>query len=178
MNDLTKLADLIKQRNQIAAEIAGVIGRPAQIGHVGEYIAAQIFEIELNESASQKSIDGYFTTGALKGRSVNVKWHAKGEGLMNITPDSLPDFYLVMTGPETAAESSRGKTRPWLITSVYLFDAVELVNALRARKPDIKIGVATSVRKAYWEAAEIYPTQQNKALLVSDAQRNLLKLFG
>lgn len=40
---------------------------------------------------------------------------------------------------------SRGECRPWLIDSVYLFDAAELVNEQQAQR--VKIGIATSVRK-------------------------------
>jgi len=175
MDDLTQLAELIKTRNRIAEEITAVIGRPALIGHVGEYIASRIFAIDLEESASQKSIDGHFTTGLLKGRSVNIKWYGKREGLLDITPDALPDFYLVLTGAKASAMSSRGKTRPWLIKSVFLFDAPELCEALRKR--GIKMGVETSVRQQHWQAAEVYPGH-NARLPLSDGQRRFLALFG
>ena len=81
MHDLTKLAQLIKQRNLLEEEITAVIGRPAQIGHLGEYIAAQIFDIQLEESAVAKGIDGYFQSSPIKNRSVNIKWYAKQEGI-------------------------------------------------------------------------------------------------
>jgi len=55
MDDLTRLAQLIQTRNQVAREIASLIGRPAIIGHVGEYIAARVFRIALEESAAQKA---------------------------------------------------------------------------------------------------------------------------
>ncbi len=80
MDESTKLAQLIKQRNRIEEEITAVIGRPAQIGHLGEYIAVQIFDIQLEESMVTKSLDGYFRNGAVNGRSVNIKWYAKREG--------------------------------------------------------------------------------------------------
>jgi hypothetical protein len=38
----------------------------------------------------------------------------------------------VLTGPVSAALSSRGGTRPWRIASVYLFDAKQLLSELRA----------------------------------------------
>ena len=44
--DLEKLAELIKRRNRIDNEIAGIINRPVERGHVGEFIAFQ-FDIEL-----------------------------------------------------------------------------------------------------------------------------------
>ncbi len=42
----------------------------------------------------------------------------------------------------------------------------------------VKLGVATSVRQHLWDEAEIYPRQHNERLILSNAQRALLKLFG
>lgn len=153
-----------------------VIGRPAQIGHLGEYIASHIFDIQLEESAVSKSLDGYFKSGSVNGRSVNIKWYAKQEGLLDITPDSLPDYYLVLAGPKAAAVSSRGKTRSWLIESVHLFDAHALVAQLKQR--NLKIGIATSIRQAYWEQAEIYPTPRCSEYNLTAQQRDMLALFS
>ena len=75
MNDLQRLAELIRNRNSIERNIASITGRPALTGHTGEYIAANIFDIQLVESASEKGIDGHFNTGPLAGRSVNIKWY-------------------------------------------------------------------------------------------------------
>ncbi|MDQ6834281.1 MAG: hypothetical protein M3008_12860, partial [Chloroflexota bacterium] len=157
-------------------KIANLVGRPAQIGHVGEYIASAIFDIKLEASATAKGIDGYFMTGSLAGRSVNVKWYAKLESLLDLTPAHLPDDYLVLTGPRVPAVSSRGTHRPWVIRSVFLFDAHDLVIELSARGS--KLGVASSVPRRYWDAAEIYPAQRNNRLLLSDEQRTMLALFA
>jgi len=96
--------------------------------------------------------------------------------LLDINSDLLPDFYLVMTGPKSGAISSRGTTRPWLISSVFLFDTHELVRMLKAR--GIKIGIATSVRGQMWDDAEIYPVQRNNNLILSSDQKRELALFG
>ncbi len=176
MDELAQLADLIKARNQIAEEITSIIRRPALVGHVGEYIASKIFAIDLEDSASEKSLDGHFTTGPVRDCSVNIKWYGKREGILNITPDALPDFYLVLTGAKSSAVASRGKTRPWSIKSVYLFDASGLVLVLRKR--GIKIGTATSVIQDLWRGAEIYPSQKNDNLILSESQRELLALFN
>lgn len=101
MNNLEQLAELIRKRNALEREIKALIGRPAAIGHIGEYIAATVFDIALEESATQKGIDGHFTDGPLKDRTVNIKWYARREGLLDITPDGLPDYYLVLTGPKS-----------------------------------------------------------------------------
>ena len=176
MGDLAHLAELIARRNRVASEIAALITRPAQIGHLGEYIASSIFGITLELSASQKGFDGRFTGGELTGRTVNIKWYAKQEGLLDLTPDALPDYYLVMTGPLSGPVSSRGTTRPWVIDAVYLFDARELVADLQAR--GVKMGVATSVRQELWRAAEIYPIQRSRRLVLTEEQRTMLGLFG
>jgi len=175
MDKLAELADLIKQRNKVETRIAKIIGRPAQIGHVGEYIAASIFGIQLEHSAAQRGIDGRFRRGALDGKTVNIKWYAKMEGLLDITPKYLPDFYLVMAGPKFGAASSRGTSRPWRISSVYLFASQALMRILNAR--GVKIGTATSVPSYLWHEAEVYPTQQNNQLMLSSDQREQLELF-
>ena len=175
MKELEKLAKLIKQRNAVEKEITSIIGRPASIGHLGEYIASRIFNIKLSESASQKGIDGHFIEEPLAGRTVNIKWYAKREGLLDITPDSLPDFYLVLAGPKPEAMTSRGRTRPWFIESVYLFEAQTLVQQLQAR--GIKIGIATSVRQEFWNEAEVFPNQNNSKLTLSAEQCEAIAQF-
>jgi hypothetical protein len=176
MNSLSELAALIKTRNELERAITAVIGRRAQIGHVGEYIASRIFNIKLVYSAAHKAIDGHFIDGVLQGRSVNIKWYGMREGLVDITPDSLPDFYLVMTGPKAAALTSRGRSRPWTIDAVFLFSASALVAQLTGR--GAKLGIATSVASEYWDEAEVYPLQRCSALVVSQAQREQLALFA
>jgi hypothetical protein len=176
MDDLKRLGFLIRQRNEVEIEITRIIGRPAQIGHIGEYVAAKVFRIALSASAAEKGHDGRFEEGSQIDRTVNVKWYAKHEGMLDIEPRSLPDFYLVLTGPHELAGSSRGTSRPWLITSVFLFDAPRLVNEL-ALAP-VKVGIATSVRKHLWDAAELWPNQRNITLPLTDEQRRMLRLFA
>jgi hypothetical protein len=143
---------------------------------VGEYIATNVFGIKLEESAAQRAIDGRFVEGPLAGKTVNIKWYGKMEGLLDITPNHLPDYYLVMAGPKSGAVSSRGTTRPWLISAVYLFDARHLVGTLNTR--GVKIGVATSVTASMWEEAQIYPIQRNNKLILSPDQKKQIELFG
>jgi hypothetical protein len=175
MDTLADLAGLIRQKIDVDNQIARIIGRPALLGHTGEYIAAHIFDIALESSAAAKGFDGRFRTGPLANRSVNIKWYTKQEGLLDLTPDALPDHYLVLSGPKAAAASSRGTVLPWLIRSVFLFDARALEAELRQR--GVKLGVATSVIGRLWEAAEIYPQQRNNAIIVTAEQREALALF-
>ena len=56
-DDLEQIAKIIKRKNVIDDEVAAITGRPALIGHTGEYIASRIFDIKLEESATQKAID-------------------------------------------------------------------------------------------------------------------------
>ena len=172
---LKNLVELITLRNRVASEISSLIGRPAQIGHVGEFIASQVFNINLEESASTPAIDGFFSEGSLRGQSVNIKWYARRENVLDITPEKLPNYYLVMTGPKTTVMTSKGQSRPWLIESVFLFKANELVRNLRKKR--LKIGIATSVKQKYWDDAEIYPEVKNKNLILSDEQRHMLSFF-
>lgn len=178
MDDLIQLANYIKERNQTELRISELIDRPAAIGHIGEYIASKIFHIKLEESASHKGSDGFFEDGQLKRRSVNIKWYAMREGLLDINADASgrPDFYLVLAGPKSAQMTSKGAPRPWVVESVFLFDASDL--ASRLLESGRKLGVAASVAQSFWEEAEIYPRQQSKLLELSPDQRRLLELFS
>jgi len=174
--ELERLAEVLTEMNAIGNRISDITGRPATIGHTGEYIASRIFDIELEESASAKAIDGRFRSGKLAGRTVNIKWYGKLEYMLDITPDELPDFYLVMTGPKNQGSVSRGGIRPWVISHVFLFKAAELARELHAR--GVKIGTATSVVKHEWEVAEIYPDQRNLGFRPTDEQMAQLLAFG
>ncbi len=175
-DDLARLATLLSERNRIDAVIAHVIGRPMTSGHLGEWIAAEIFDIELDQSATATAIDGRFRSGALGGRSVNVKWYLKREGLLDMTSADVLDYYLVLAGPRAAAASSRGSTRPWRIDSIHLFDARALAADLMARGR--RVGVASSVRNDAWDAAEVYPRPNNELLPLLPDQVEALRIFA
>jgi hypothetical protein len=174
VDDLKLLAALIKQRSLVDAEITATIGRPAHLGHLGEFIASRVFQISVLPSAAAKGYDGYFTQGPLKGRSVNIRWYARREGLLDLDPSGLADCYLVLAGPRGPAPT--GDAPPWLIRSVHLFDASELAARLAAR--GVTMGIATSVTEAEWDRAEVYPDAVNPLLPLSDDQRRMLALFG
>jgi len=176
MAELERIAELLEKRNQIDRKISEIIGRPSTIGHIGEFIASKIFKIELERSATEKGVDGVFAEGSLKGKTVNIKWYGKREGLLDITLDNLADYYLVITGPKSAQTTSRGTSRPMVISSVYLFEMAQLVSELK--KSGVKIGVATSVRKSSWENAEIFPYKTNKKLELTEEQKKMLELFS
>ena len=174
--ELRRLASLLKQRNAVDREIAVVLGRPAHAWHIGEFVAAEIFDIRLNESATQKGTDGYFASGPLVGGSVNIKKYSTDQGLLDIKREALPDFLLVLTGPRTPPASSRGTTQPWTIESIFLFEAVPLAKQLSER--GVKIGTATSVRRGHWDGAEIYPSPINPALRLTPEQISMIELFS
>lgn len=173
-DQLSETARLLHERNRIDARIAEIIGRPMTSGHLGEWIASEVFGIELEHSASAKSLDGRFRAGPLHGKTVNMKWYLKREGILDMTDADTLDYYLVMTGPSSAAASSAGSTRPWCIENVYLFDAQRLLADQHAR--GVKTGVASSVPNRFWEEAEIYPAI-NPILPLPPGQIELLRLF-
>ena len=150
-----------------------MIGRPAQQGHFGEFVAAKIFGIQLHSSVTNKGSDGVFETGSLQGKTVEIKYYPKRE-VLDLKTSTPPDFYLAITGPKGEAETSRGKTRPWVIEAVYLFNETDLMRKLTGK---VKIGTATSIRQGLWDEAEIYPKQHNRLLKLSQDQRDLLALF-
>ena len=175
-SELENLAELLSEMNSIGAKISEITQRPATIGHTGEYIAAEVFDIELEEAANAKGIDGRFRSGNLAGRSVNVKWYSKLEYMLDINPDALPDFFLVMTGPKAKTPISKGGIRPWLIDFLFLFNAAELMIELNAR--GVQIGIATSVRKHDFQDAEIYPNQRSMIYRMNDKQNAKIMAFG
>ena len=174
-DQLAQLAHLIHEHNVVMARISSLIGRPALVGHVGEFIASAVFEIELHPSASAKGHDGYFRAPSpLADRSVNIKWYTAFQGLLDVSLDGDEAFYLVLTGPPDGAGTSKGTVRAWVIERVYLFDAIDLRASLNAAG----VGVATSIRRLLWDAAMIYPEARNPRLVLSDEQQRLLALFG
>ncbi len=176
MQNIEELANLLKQRNSVDLQISKIIDRPAEKGHVGEYIAASIFDIDLNNSATKKGNDGYFKSGGLSEKTVNIKWYSKLEGILDINmTSSPPEYYLVLAGPRSQSLSSRGSTRPWLIHSVFLFNHDILVTSLKEKS--IHLGVATSVTRELWDMAEIHPIQRNNVIQLSDLQKKQLNLF-
>jgi hypothetical protein len=175
MDDLTLLADLLKKRNTIDEQIARLIRRPAQPGHVGEYIAAAIFGIKLHQSASHGSSDGEFASGPLAGRNVDIKFYLKHESILDLNPVNPPDYYLVLTGPRDTLTSSRGGVRPLIIESVFLFDGKRIIEILRQNGS--KVGIASSIRQEYWNEAEISPHWNNRILPLTNEQNTKLALF-
>jgi hypothetical protein len=162
---LKSIAMLLRHRNEIDARIADIVGRPVVHGHLSDWIAAQVFDIALEPAANQV-VDGRFRSGPLAGCTVNIKHYTRNEGLLDMTESEELDFYLVMTGPRAAP--ARSAHRPWTIDHVHLFDAQALADAQRAYMR--RIGVATSVRAEYWQAAEIYPRPAEPVLRLTADQ--------
>lgn len=112
MNEQTlkRLAALVSARNAVEEQIAAIIGRPALVGHLGEYLAAEIFDIELHASAAHKGSDGRFRTGSLGSArgphgEHQVLRSARSEGGLDIRVDAVPGYYLVMCGSKAVAGS-------------------------------------------------------------------------
>ena len=181
MDELSKLALLLSKRNFIDEEIGAIIGRPASTGHIGEYIAAEIFNIELLESATEKGIDGLFKSGSpLENSSVNVKFYLLRHNSINISAEAPPpDYYLVLRGPTPKKESSRGSVYPLGISSIHLFHSKTLIGELTGK---VKVGMGssknTSVAAKYWDEAELYPSAKRTDLVLCKEQIEKLDLFS
>lgn len=173
MDDLPRLASLLKSRNTVDERLAQHIGRTAQVNHVGEYIAAQVFHIQLEDAGKQRGYDGRFTLGPLAGRTVDIQWRPRRDNQMNLKPELLPDYFLIFTGPEAPISAL---ATPWLISSIFLFQAQDLLTALRER--GVQLGNGTSVTGPLWERAELYPVPRNPRLPLDEEQRKLLILFS
>jgi hypothetical protein len=164
------LAELIRVKNEADLAISQLIGRPCERGNVGEFVAARVFAIRLMASGSHPGHDGVFDDGPLAGKTVNVKTYGRHESVLDIGPHPC-DYSLVITGPPGQA-----RILPWVIDSVFLFDQEHLLGQLRMR--GVKLGTATSVRKADWEAARIFPPRQASPIQLSDRQTAWLSLFS
>jgi hypothetical protein len=175
VESIERVAELLRARNAVDTLIADEINRPMTSGHLGEWLAFRIFGLTPAVHAAVAGFDGTFGGGPLDGRTVNVKWYLKREGLLDIAAER-PDYYLVMTGPAAPAVASKGTTRPWCIDEVFLFEAARLEAELRAR--GVAVGTATSVRTAQWTAACVYPDSNNPALVLDERQKGLLRLFA
>ena len=177
---LTELADFVRTKNAADRHVARLIGRPTLPGHFGEFVASRIFDIELNKGAAKPGFDGRFRSGGLTGKSVNIKFYTRNDHLLDMTEEGKPgpDYYLVMTGPKGKAEPSRGKTRPWVIESVFLFEAEALVRELRAQNPKKRIGLAAHVYVKLWRKAMIHPNGDSPLLEVTETRRRQLALFS
>lgn len=168
--ELEHLAELIRAKNEADLAIARLLGRPTLPGNIGEFVAARVFNIELMTSGSNAGYDGKFRAPPFAGKTVNIKTYSRNEWILDISKHPC-DYYLVLAGPPGQAS-----VRPWVIDSAYLFDSHRLIPQLQ--QPGIKIGVATSVRKQYWEASRIYPARQGSPLDLTDDQIARLRLFS
>ncbi len=172
---LRALAALLRVRHAIDDEIAVLIGTTPTPGHVGEAVAAAVFGIELASSGVNPGFDGIFRSGPLTGRTVNVKTYAERTGLLDISPHPC-DWYLVLMGPPRAS-SEKGRSLPFRVEQVFLFDIGALRASLVAAR--VGVGVASSIRKAFWDAARLYPEQApGLPLALDDGQRRRLALFA
>ena len=180
MENLTKLAELLRRRSVIDGEIAAILNRPVHSGHFGEYVASAIFRIELNTDARAKTHDGRFKDGPLAGRSVNVKYRTRHRGLLNLGSSTdlshHPDFYLVLAGPKIAMGPTHATGAPLCVNAAYLIESRTLLAELaaRGRRP----GVGRSVPRSVWDAAMVFPEPRNPRLLLSREQRDALSLFA
>jgi hypothetical protein len=172
---VARIAALLQERNSIDAAIAKIINRPVTAGHLGEWIASHIFDITLEESAATQGFDGRFRSGMLRDCTVNIKWYMKRTGLLDTTEFPDLDYYLVLTGPPSPPGSSRGISRPWCIQAVFLFEARQ-VHAGQASR-GVRSGIASSVIRKQWDAAEIYPQPRNPLLIATPEQVQMLRMF-
>ena len=178
LSELRRLADLLRQYNAIGDAIAGVIGRPAERGHVGEYIAARIFDITLERSARKRARDGRFMAGALAGHTVNVKWYGKQEGVLDLHSRGAPDYYLTLTGPAgTPIDHALADVVKLGTTTSVSLPPLEYEPALLPCEPQLwgrSEGNAASKRRV---GDPVVAEPRNATLVLSQEQRDLLALF-
>lgn len=176
MDRLSNLSKLLKGHNSTGKKISEYIGdKPMNTGNIGEFIASQIFNIQLHEDRSHKGSDGYFLSGPLENKTVNIKWYTGRENIISLkTGDDKPEYYLVMTGPK---KRDVDKSRPLIICSVFLFETGKLEDRLEKNGVTIRRN-ATSVKNELWVEAEIYPANTNTTLPLDADQKRALSMFS
>ena len=176
MEELRRLAELVRKRNQKAGRISSIFRQPDQPEKVRERIASRVFGIEISSGPGEKVISGHFTEGKLAGNAVNIKWYARNDGRLSMQENPLPDFYLVLTGPKTGKEGSTAAISLWTLDYVYLFRTEVIMGQLRLRGAEPS--ETTRIRRRDWNRCELYPESRCSYLNLSDAQMEMLKLFS
>jgi hypothetical protein len=171
---LDALASLIRARDAINSEIVRLIGRPASTGNLGEFIASRVFDIHLAATGVHPGNDGAFASGPLAGKTVNIKMYSQDDALLDVGMHEA-DYYLVLRGPRPGSVKG-ANTLPFRIDSVYLFEMVALREELLYS--GVKVGIATSVKRHMWNAAQIHPAVPGSPMSLSAEQTELLSLFG
>ena len=90
MSHLEQLASLLARRNAIDEEIAALIDRPAIKGHVGEWIAQEIFKVTANQAFANHPSDG-----------VPFLLEARGQSLPPPTGPDQRDIYAISSQTQT-----------------------------------------------------------------------------
>ncbi|BEL05762.1 hypothetical protein Q0Z83_039530 [Actinoplanes sichuanensis] len=171
---LADLASLLRDRDEIERRIAGITGRSARQGDIGEFIAAHVFDIELTSTTVEAGYDGWFRSGPLEGRTVNVKTYGSAAAGIDISSHAC-DYYLVLTGPPKP--TGPVQHHRWSISAIYLFETQRLLAEFISR--GVRIGVATSLRAGDLAAAQLYPVHGAHALLnLTAEQREGLARFA
>lgn len=111
-----------------------------------------------------------FAAGGSPARPSTSKAYARHERILDVGRHPR-DFYLVLTGPE-----GPGKDLRCGISSVFLLDSLELDASIARR--GVQISVATSVPKAEWEAARVFPVTESLPLPLSEEQVAMLELLA
>src|SRR5688572_20159606 len=126
-DSVAAVARLVRERNQIDGEISRIINRPVLNGHLGEWLASLLFDIDLEPAPSSEAYDGRFASGALAARTVGIKWLGTRAGNLDLGSADGPDFCLVFTGHQALALTTKGIARPLQIDACHLFDTRRLV---------------------------------------------------
>jgi hypothetical protein len=175
-NNISSLAGLLQQRNGIDQRIAEIIGQAAEPQRIADAVADAVFDIEPAGGARYSR----FRSGPAVGKTVSVQYSFRQTGLLNLYPypknADLPDYFLVLTGPDGTAIQYHHQTTPFTIAAAYLFDGIEIATELRYVGE--KLATGSRAEQKLWHAAMIYPEPRNPLLSVSAEQRTQLDLFN
>ena len=110
-DSLAQAAALLRERNAIDVELAGLIHRLMTSGHLGGGLPRRSLTSNSEHQLLRQALMAVSRSGPLSGRTVNIKWSLKREGLLDMTESVALDYYLVLTGPPSPYRRQMGAVR-------------------------------------------------------------------
>jgi hypothetical protein len=171
---ISLVASLVRERNAIDAKLAQIMHRPMASGHLGEWLASQIFDIELEKSAVTRGWDGRFRSGPLHDRTVNIKWYSNVRALS--TRSSPQRWTATWYWPARHPRRSLHEAAPAPGTSTPCTCSAHL-NSTPSSSPAVSSSASPpACAHKQWTNAEIYPST-NPLLPMTPRQVELLGQF-
>jgi len=168
---LRRLSDLLHDREVIDTAIEQITSVPGGDERTIQWVASEIFDIELDLSRPSTGLVGTFQSGRLSGHTVEVRSQRTCCDVLDTKGSITCEYCMVLAGPRRH-DLPTSIRAPWNIDSVYLFEMQQV-----HRERGASLAPEPTVDALQWRAAEIYPSARNSILLVNPVQAAQLQLF-